>query len=849
MEFSPSYNPSEHESKIYSLWEKGDVFKTVPPREGQEYFSMVTPPPNANANLHIGFGLTMAIEDIVVRFNRLKGRAVLFVPGADHAGFETQSVFEKQLEKEGKSRFDFSREQLYKMIFDFVEENRSSFQTQFRQLGASVNWDTYTFTLDKKVVDQAYKTFKQMWDEGLIYRGERLVNYCTFHGTAFADIEVEYRQAKGHLWYIKYPLTDDSGAITVATTRPETMFGDVAVAVNPKDKRYEHLVGRTVKLPLTERDIPIVADETVEMEFGTGAVKITPAHDQNDFELGQRHQLPMITVINTDGTLNHEAPEILRGLKVSQGRAQTVKLLEEQGYLEKTVPYAHSVGHCYKCGTVIEPLLREQWFVDMQPLAKRALEALEAGEIKFYPQSKRSQLIRYLNGLRDWNISRQIAWGIPIPAFRSMVDPGKWIFDSRVDQEIIEVEGQKYERDPDVFDTWFSSSSWPYVTLDYPAGSNFKNFYPLSLMETGGEILYQWVARMIMMGLYTTGKVPFKEVYIHGYVMAEDGSKISKSLGNAPNTSEILDKYGSDGLRMGIVSGRVPGVNRPYDHRRIEEARNLTNKLWNVARFAKEQASTAGLVEPKSPADHWILRRTKEAVSAITQDMEGYKLAEAYEKLYHFIWDDFADWYIEASKSAPNPGVLAGTLETTLKVAHPLAPFVTEAIWQNLGWRPSTILALQGWPEPIDGDGKIAKKFEAVKEVVTEIRRIKAELGVKRPDILLSNAVDESIAALVKRLAGVGEIKSGRVGQGLKLNSDPSFCVDITPEQLAQYQHQLEAKLTNLAGSIEHLQKRLSNKAYLSKAPKSLVEQTKTELEHLKNLTSQVKAGLSAINR
>lgn len=848
MEFTSSYAPKEHESKIYSLWEKRGVFNAPVPQAGQECFSMVVPPPNANGQLHIGFGLTMAIEDAIVRFNRLQGRAVLFVPGADHAGFETQSVFERQLEKEGKSRFDFSREVLYKMIWDFVAENRSNFERQFRQLGASVDWGSYTFTLDKKVVSQAYATFKKMWDEGLIYRGERLVNFCTHHGTAFADVEVEYKQTKGHLWFIRYPLTDRDGEITVATTRPETMFGDVAVAVNPNDARYNKLVGKTVRLPLTQRDIPIIADEAVDMKFGSGAVKITPAHDQSDFEMGERHQLPLISVINTDGTLNHEVPEQLRGLKVSQGRERTVNLLQEQQFLVKTEVHTHSVGHCYKCGTVIEPLLREQWFIDMKPLAARAIKALEAGQIKFYPDSKRTQLVRYLKGLRDWNISRQIAWGIPIPAFRSAADPQKWIFDERVDQEIIEVDGQHYERDPDVFDTWFSSSSWPYATLDYPDSQSFKHFYPLSLMETGGEILYPWVARMIMLGLYTTGEVPFREVYIHGYVMAEDGSKISKSLGNAPDASEVLDKYGSDALRMGIISGRVAGVNRPFDHRRVEEARNLANKLWNVARYAHKTASSADQAKPVSPADHWILKQAGQMLDTVTKHMKAYRLADAYETLYHFIWDDLADWYIEASKTQPNPGILANVLENTLIAAHPLAPFVTEAIWQNLGWQPHTILASQTWPKPSKGEPAAVKEFEGVKNLVIEVRQIKTELDIKQLDLISTREADSAVVSLIKNLAGVGEIKRVKTGQGLRLNSAPGYWADVTPKQMAEYKKGLHSKLENSKKLINKLEERLANKTYLEKAPKSLVEETKSQLEYQKNLTSQVNKVISGLD-
>ncbi|MGH7249882.1 MAG: class I tRNA ligase family protein, partial [Minisyncoccia bacterium] len=412
------------------------------------------------------------------RYHRMKGEATLMLPGADHAGFETQVVYEKLLEKQGESRFDYSREELYKQIWDFVAQNKNNYEVQMRKLGASLDWNRYVFTLDPKIVKRAYGTFKRMWEDGLIYRGERLVNFCTFHGTAFADIEVSYKNEPGHLWYIKYPLTDGGGELTVATTRPETMLGDTAVAVNPKDDRYKNYVGKTVKLPLTNREIPVIADDYVDMEYGTGAVKITPAHDPNDFEIGQRHDLPMISVIDHEGNMSAEAGDAYRGQKLEVARKQIVENLKNQGLLKKTEAITHSVGHCYKCDTVIQPLLREQWFIDMQPLAQSAIETLKAGKIKFYPANKKTQLIRYLEGLRDWNISRQIAWGIPIPAFQNADEPDDWIYDERVEQEEIKIGSKTYRRDPDVFDTWFSSGQWPYATLDYPDGKDFEQFYP-----------------------------------------------------------------------------------------------------------------------------------------------------------------------------------------------------------------------------------------------------------------------------------------------------------------------------------------------------------------------------------
>ncbi len=552
MKLPKVYEPAAYEADIYALWEKSQAFQ---PRKAGKSYTVVVPPPNANGNLHLGHAITLGLQDIAVRYHRLREESALLLPGADHAGFETQAVYEKHLAKEGKSRFDFTREQLYADIWEFVAQNRANFEGQFRRLGAGVDWSRYTFTLDEKIVKRAYATFKKMWDEGLIYRGERLVNYCTFHRTGFADIEVDYKEAKTPLYYMKY------GPFTLATTRPETKFGDTAVAVHPDDERYSEWVGKTVTVEGVNGpfEVRVIADEMVDPKFGTGAVKITPAHSFDDWEAAQRHNLSAVRVINHDGTMNHKAGRF-EGMTIMEARRAVVAALEEKDLLVKVDnDYVNRVGHCYKCDTIIEPMLMEQWFVDMKPLANRAKQSIEAGEITFYPERKRDQLVTYLDNLRDWNISRQIAWGIPIPAFQNVDDTDDWIYDERTDQEIIEINGKTYRRDPDVFDTWFSSSSWPYATLDYPDGKDFKQHYPLSLMETGFDILYPWVSRMIMLGLYVTDEVPFKTVYLHGLILDEHGQKMSKSKGNVINPMEIVDEYGSDALRMGIISGQTPG--------------------------------------------------------------------------------------------------------------------------------------------------------------------------------------------------------------------------------------------------------------------------------------------------
>lgn len=841
MKLSKIYEPNLYEPDIYDLWEKSESFKPVS-RGGKGTYTIVMPPPNANANLHIGYALTAALEDIPSRYHRMKGEATLLLPGADHAGFETQSVFEKQLVKEGKSRFDFSREELYKNIWDFVALNRGNFEHQIRKLGVSCDWSRYTFTLDDKIIKRAYATFKKMWDEGLIYRGERLVNYCTFHRTSFADIEVVYEDRTSPLYYLKY------GPFTLATTRPETKFGDTAVAVHPDDKRYAEYVGKVITVEGLNGpfELQVIADDMVDPEFGTGAVKITPAHDINDFEAGKRHGLAMVRVINHDGTMNHMAGKY-EGMPVLEARKAVAVDLEKMGLMDHVdTKYTNRVGVCYKCGTVIEPMLMDQWFIDMQPLAKKAIKVLKDGDITFYPDAKKDQLVGYLQGLRDWNISRQIAWGIPIPAFQNVDDTDDWIFDERVNEEILQIDGKTYRRDPDVFDTWFSSSSWPYATLDFPDGQDYKDFYPISLMETGGEILYPWVSRMIMLGLYNTGKIPFKEVYIHGYVMAEDGSKMSKSVGNVVDPLPVIEKYGSDALRMGLITARSAAVNSGYDPRKIEDARNFCNKLWNIARFIEDKLGddfkSKNSPDPKTAADHWILHKLQQSISEISVFLDTYRFAEAYETLYHTVWDDVADWYIEASKEQVSASVLAYTLETVIKLAHPFAPFLTETIWQTLAWEPDSILAVSSWPTASTYNRGKAAEFEEIKTIVIESRNIIASLQLRKSTLYYSNVPFlKDNAELITRLSGLSGVHEVESGHGLHLTNTRYTCwLDVDHETASRYVKKLQEKLDGQTIAIKRLEGRLSTDSYVKNAPKKLVEETKVQLLDAQNQAKQI---------
>ena len=848
MKLAKTYDPNQYEPTIYAMWETSGAF--APTGEGEPY-SIVMPPPNANGNLHIGHALDMNLKDILARFHRMKGRDTIFIPGADHAGFETWVVYEKELAKKGQSRFDFSREQLYSQVWNFVEEKRGTMELQLRALGVSANWPDLVFTLDEKVINTVYKTFKKLWDDKLIYRGERIVNYCVVHQTGFADIEVEHKNEKGKLWQIAYPTLDKIGEIVVATTRPETMFGDVAVAVHPDDERYKKLIGTRVLLPLTDREIPVIADEYVDPAYGTGAVKITPAHDPNDYEVGERHQLEPIQVIDYDGKLIN-TPEQFIGLDIEAGRKQTLAALEAGEFIRGETTIEHAVGHCYKCGSVIQPLLKDQWFLKIQPLAQKAKQALEAGEIDFTPESRKRVLAQYLDNLRDWNLSRQIPWGIPIPAFQSTKDPSEWIFDDRVDEETIVVNGTTYTREEDTFDTWFSSGQWPFITTDYLTNGPLARFYPNTIMETGSDLLDRWVARMIMFGIYVTGRVPFEHVYLHGMVLDEKGQKMSKSKGNVINPMEMVAEYGSDALRLGIISSRSAAQNQAFSTSKVVAARNFCNKLWNIARFVETKLPDAykpSVPEPHSLVDHWIIRELNTAAKDIDKQLTSYRFAEAAETVYHAIWDNVADWFIEASKTQENDAMLAWVLDTSLKIAHPFAPFVTETIWQTLGWHQDALITT-AWPEALDCDEIAAGEFERLQKLVVEARYVTAELpGNERYGMVYQNdSLIADNADLIKHLARLKDIQPTDQARGLRLAaSNREAWLDVSEETLYEHQTNLEVRLAETRAFVNTLEARLANDNYIQKAPARLVEESREELKAKQALIERLENELSVI--
>lgn len=867
MKFASSYEPNQYESDIYAAWEAAGVFKpsvpTVPIdnnsdgtddrfEENGRYYSIVMPPPNANGNLHIGHGLTVALEDSLTRYYRLKGASTWYIPGADHAGFETWVVYEKNLEKSGHTRFEYSRDELYSRVWDFVQMQRGNMELQLRALGASCSWGDLTFTLDENVIDRVYTTFEKMWNDGMIYRGEKLVNYCPKHQTAFADIEVDHKDEKGTLWELAY---DD---IIVSTTRPETLFGDTAVAVNPEDERYKDMIGKTVHLPLTDREIPVIADEHADPEYGTGAVKITPAHDFDDFEVGNRHNLERIQVISEDGHMIN-VPEKYLGLTTEECRKQVLKDLKDQGILKGEKKIVHSVAHCYKCDTVLEPMLKEQWFVDVEKLAKMAIEHLENDEIKFYPDNKKRVVINYLKNLKDWNISRQIPWGIAIPMFKKVTeeatDEPDWIFDRRTNLTEIEKSGTRYVRDEDTFDTWFSSSHWPIVCTDW-SEENPTPYYPLNVMETAGDILFAWVARMIMMGVYVTGEVPFKEVYLHGLVLDEHGQKMSKSKGNVINPMDLVEKYGSDAFRLGILRGRSAGMNQAFSENSVIAGRNLCNKLWNISRLVQsivDEEDSSAEYSTDAMGEDWICREINECAKQVEQDMKQYRFAEAVETLYQTIWDKYADWFLESQKIYRNAALLKATLEHLLIILHPFAPFVTETIWQNLSWTEGFIIT-QKWPERLNYDPITAEQFENIRTIVSEVRgTLQALPGTNNANkyaLMYDNdSLVEDNLLLIKALTRVPDINAldGKP-RGLRLAlANHELYLDVPEQVVAEYKDALTEKILSVGRELDALNARMMNPNYVAKAPEHLVKETKDQIKEKEALIDRLKTELELI--
>lgn len=702
MPMEKRYDHTKNELDIYSLWEKSKAFAPKVSKnnlkKSKKTFCIIMPPPNANEDLHIGHARFVTIEDILVRHARMKGLDTLWLPGADHAGIETQYVFEKKLKEQGKSRFDYKREDLYKMLWDYVHKYKNSMYGQLKSLGASCDWSREKFTLDPDIVAIVKQTFKSLYDEGLVYRGEQLVNYCPNCGTSFSELEINYVERDDLMYYLDY------GVVTIATTRPETIFADVAVAVNPQDNRYKNIVDKKATIPLINRQIPIITDSAVDKKVGTGALKVTPAHDMTDFEIGKKHNLPIVSVIDNEGKMINTPPEYI-GMRAAKAREAVVSKLKKQGLLIKETPIRHSVATCYKCKNTIEPMISKQWFIKVKPLTKNALLAIRKKQVKFAKDKYKKIAVHWLKNLKDWNISRQIVWGIQIPAWRCNKCM-EWIITAgETPNSCPNCKNTSFTQETDTFDTWFSSGQWPYATLMTTGKKDYDYFYPTSVMETAYDILPFWVIRMIMLGLYKTKKVPFSNVLIHGLVRDKNGQKISKSKGNVINPLVMVDKYGADALRMGLIWGALVDNDISLSEENIRGQRNFANKLWNIARFVSiDQNRLKNL--PRAPRstnknDHDIIKKLRRSAKLIDKQIDSYRLNDAAENLYNFIWKDFANNYLESTKSRRSEAqpTLEYILSESLKMAHPFMPFITETIWQKLYGDPNNSLITQAWPK------------------------------------------------------------------------------------------------------------------------------------------------------
>jgi len=699
------YDPKETEGRIYQNWLDSGFFNpdNLPNTEDHQPFCIIMPPPNANGHLHAGHALFVTLEDIMTRYKRQRGFKTLWLPGADHAGFETQVVYEKKLEKEGRSRFGMDRQVLYDEIYAFTQNSKKDMESEVRQLGASCDWSREKFTLDPGVIKTVYQTFKRLNDDNLLYRGKKIANWCTKHQTSLSDLECEAVERQDKLYYMKY------GPLVVATVRPETMFGDTAVAVNPTDERYKQYIGQKIEVqtPIGTMSLPVIGDPGVEIEFGTGALKITPAHDSHDFEVGRQFGLEEITVIDQFGKMNEKAGKYA-GLKVDEARAKVVEDLQAMGLLIKTEDYTHNVSTCYKCGKTLEPRIIPQWFVKTKEFANRAIESVKSGEIKIIPDYQEKIFFNWLENINDWNISRQIVWGIPIPA--KICD--------QCDEAVIDIEntltscpkcGSTVHLDPDTFDTWFSSGQWPFATLGYPDSDDYKTYYPTEVMETGADIIFFWVARMIMLGTYVTGQVPFRTVYLHGLIKDKNGQKMSKSKGNVINPMEYCDKFGTDALRMALIVSNTPGTSMNLSEDKIKAYKHFSNKLWNISRFVVD--NTEGLDEEDialSEQDKKLIANFEQMAGEVTVDMDNFRFHLASEKLYSYVWHTFADEIIEKTKarlkddSADKKSaqyMLRTILRDSIKLLHPFIPFITEEIWSIIKDKNESLLIVSAWPK------------------------------------------------------------------------------------------------------------------------------------------------------
>ena len=865
------YDPREVEGRIYAQWEENKCFAGVRDAKKKPY-TIVMPPPNVTGQLHMGHAMDCTLQDILIRFKRMQGYAALWVPGTDHAGIATQIKVEEELRvKEGLTRYDLGREKFLERVWDWKNTYGNRIVAQQKKMGASCDWDRARFTMDEGCSKAVRETFCELYEKGLIYKGSRIINWCPHCTTALSDAEVEYVDKPGHLWHMRYPLTDGSGYLVVATTRPETMMGDTGVAVNPNDERYTHLVGKTCILPLMDREIPIVADDYVEMDFGTGCVKMTPAHDPNDFEVGLRHNLDTIKVIADDGTINENGGKYV-GMDRYEARKAVVADLEALGLLEKTEDYSHNVGTCYRCHNDVEPIISAQWFVKMQPLAQEAIRVVQEGETRFVPDRFSKTYLNWMENVHDWCISRQLWWGHQIPVW--YCDDCGHMTVTRTDPTVCEKCGSAHiTRDPDVLDTWFSSALWPFSTLGWPEKTeDLDYFYPTDVLVTGYDIIFFWLARMIFSGCEQTKKTPFHTVFIHGLVRDDKGRKMSKSLGNGIDPLEMAEQYGADALRFNLVTGNSPGNDMRFYTERCEAMRNFANKIWNASRFLMMNLTIEdnALPEKLELEDKWILSKLNTVVKEVTENMDHYELGVAAQKIYDFIWDDYCDWYIEMTKArlqGEDAGakeqaqrVLCYVLTDILKLLHPFMPFLTEEIWQALPHEKDLtekFLMLQAWPEYQDALAfpQEEKAVELLMDAVKAVRARRSEMNVppsKKAHLTIASQETAAFTAgipFLKRLAYASDVEvadpagfTAPKGSVEVVTSAARIAMPLAElVDLAQEKARIEKALKKNEGELDKLNKKLSNPGFLAKAPENVVAAEKERAEKLTALIEKLR--------
>ncbi|MEG6534208.1 valine--tRNA ligase [Caldibacillus thermoamylovorans] len=869
------YDPNSIEKGRYEWWVKNKFFEAEDDETKQPY-SIVIPPPNVTGKLHLGHAWDTTLQDIITRMKRMQGYDVLWLPGMDHAGIATQAKVEQKLRAEGKSRYDLGREKFLEETWKWKEEYAQTIRHQWAKLGLGLDYSRERFTLDEGLSKAVREVFVSLYKKGLIYRGEYIINWDPVTKTALSDIEVIYKDIQGAFYHLRYPLKDGSGYIEIATTRPETMLGDTAVAVHPEDERYKHLIGKTIVLPIVGREIPIIADEYVDMEFGSGAVKITPAHDPNDFEVGNRHNLERILVMNEDGTMNEKAGKY-KGMDRFECRKQIVKDLQEQGVLIKIEEMVHSVGHSERSGAVVEPYLSTQWFVKMKPLAEAAIKLQKTeGKVHFVPERFEKTYLHWMENIRDWCISRQLWWGHRIPAWYHK-ETGEVYVGHEAPQD-----AENWEQDPDVLDTWFSSALWPFSTMGWPdkEAADLKRYYPTDALVTGYDIIFFWVSRMIFQGLEFTGKRPFKDVLIHGLVRDAEGRKMSKSLGNGVDPMDVIDQYGADSLRYFLATGSSPGQDLRYSTEKVESVWNFANKIWNASRFALMNMGgltyeDIDLNGKKSVADEWILTRLNETIETVTNLAEKYEFGEVGRALYNFIWDDFCDWYIEMAKlplygedetaKKTTRSVLAYVLDQTMRLLHPFMPFITEEIWQNLPHEGESITVAE-WPKvrPELSNQEASEQMKLLVEIIRSVRNIRAEVNtpMSKKIAMIINAHDEKILdtletnkAYLERFCnpemltiGVGALAPEKamtaVVSGAEIYLPLQGLINIEEEIT-----RLEKELEKLNKEVERVQKKLANEKFVAKAPAQVVEEERAKEKDYLEKRATVQERLEELKR